>query len=178
MSKDAELRLRAEIIREQKAEVEQLREDIQYALDRLSTEADQGPGLRVLIDDATNHGDYFPSYELKRRKEQIHEINRHVANFLEFNAEIIAEVKRLREAALGGLALANIYVRDEDTSVEQQQAVLTLLNQNSWLGQDESPPLRFILDRIWPDWLIAQTQAAEATKPDEPAEKPKGWSGP
>ena len=82
-------------IKRLKSEVERLQADIQYALDRLSTKADQGPGLRVLIDEATGNGDYFPSYELNRRKEQIHEINSHFAKFQEFNAEVVAEVKRL-----------------------------------------------------------------------------------
>jgi hypothetical protein len=72
------------------------------------------------------------------------------------------EIERLREAALAGLAIATIHVRDEDTSVEQMQAALALLNRNSWLGRDESKPLRFILDRVWPDWLRQQTQASDA----------------
>ncbi len=82
-------------VRDGNRELKRLEADIQYALDRLSCEADQGPGLRVLIDEATNHGDYFPSSELKRRLNQIHEINRHFGSFQDFVGEIIEDTKRL-----------------------------------------------------------------------------------
>ncbi len=78
------------------AEVERLLADIQYALDRLSVKKDQGPGLRVLIDEATGVGDYFPASELKRRKDQIHEINRNFAVHLEFSKGLVSEIDLLR----------------------------------------------------------------------------------
>lgn len=83
-------------VRSQQAEIDRLREEIQYALDRLSVKADQGPGLRVLIDEATNVGDYFPAYELKRRLDQIHEINHHFGEFQDFTETVIRDAKQLK----------------------------------------------------------------------------------
>ncbi len=77
-------------------ENQSLREEIQYALDRLSVRVDQGPGLRVLIDEATNRGDYFPASELKRRIDQIHEINHHFGEFQDFMKTVIEDTKQLK----------------------------------------------------------------------------------
>ena len=82
----------------QDSELTRLQGDIEYVRDRLISRDDVDRdtiGIRDLIDEATNKGDFFPSSELKRRKEQIHEINRHFGDFQEFNAEVIADVKRL-----------------------------------------------------------------------------------
>lgn len=77
------------------AELLEVVKDTQYALDRLALKEDQGPGLRVLIDAATNRGDYFPSCELQRRKEQFADLNQALAGQLEFSDELVKEVDRL-----------------------------------------------------------------------------------
>ena len=97
--------LAAKICRDAIVEVKRLREEIQYALDRLSVRADQEPGLRVLIDEATNYGDYFPSSELRRRKDQIHEINHHFGEFQKFTETVIEDAKRLQAEKQAAIAL-------------------------------------------------------------------------
>lgn len=81
------------------AEIEQLQGDIEYARERLTSHDDPDRDtitIRDLIDEATNRGDFFPSDELKRRKKQIAEINRHFQKCQEFSEELIATVKRLQ----------------------------------------------------------------------------------
>ncbi len=70
---------------------ERLQADIQYALDKLSVKADQGPGLRVLIDDATGNGDYFPAYELRRQREQFDALNKQLGETTRFIEEAVVE---------------------------------------------------------------------------------------
>lgn len=81
-------------------------------------------------------------------------------------AVLLGEIRGLREAALAGLAIAMVHAPEETLSVEQMRAALNLLEQNSWLGRDETPPLRFVLDRVWPGWLGEQTGAAEVAGRD------------
>ena len=75
----------------------ELQADIDYVRDRLVSRNDPDRHtitIRKLIDEATNSGDFFPASELKRRKEQIHEINRHFAEHVEFTDKIIADCKQ------------------------------------------------------------------------------------
>ncbi len=77
-----------------RAEIERLQADIGYVRDRLISRDDPDCDtitIRDLIDEATNKGDFFPSHELNRRKDQIHEINGHFKNCVALLVEKGAE---------------------------------------------------------------------------------------
>ena len=80
------------------AEIERLRADIEYVRDRLTSRDDSDQDIitiRGLIDEATNSGDFFPAYELRRQREEREQHSQTVANVQEVIDMQKKEIERL-----------------------------------------------------------------------------------
>lgn len=87
-----------------KDEIERLRADAEYVRNRLTSRDDDDRdtiSLRDLIDKATNNGNFFPAYELRRRKDRIKDINAALNLSGKTNKAAMQKIERLQEALEG-----------------------------------------------------------------------------